>query len=873
MADFVASLGFALDPFQHAALTAIAAGRSVLVAAPTGAGKTIVGEFAVECALQAGRRAAYTTPIKALSNQKFADLVRRYGPDRVGLLTGDTHINPDAPVVVMTTEVLRNMVYRRSVDLSQFAWVVMDEVHYLADRTRGAVWEEVIILLDRSTRIVALSATVSNAEEFGDWLTAVRGDTAVIVDEVRPVPLWQHVAVGDRLHDLFSVGVEDRTVVNPVLVRLAADEHRRVRHQRQRRRGGAVHRTSRLDVCRALVADDLLPMIDFIFSRRGCEQAVSQVLAGGLRLTTPQERQQIAALVDERTSHVPDADLAALEWASWREGLLAGVAAHHAGMLPLFKEVVEEGFAAGLIKVVFATETLALGINMPARAVVLESLRKWNGHAHVDLTAGEYTQLTGRAGRRGIDSEGHAVVAWSADLDPASLAGLASTRTYPLNSSFRPSYTMAVGLLERLGYDGSMAVLETSFAQFQADRSVLGLSAQVRRNEETMAGYAASAVCHLGDFAEYVQLRAELSEAERVAQAARGSMVRAEAQGQLGRLRPGDVITLRGPRRTGDALVVTRGGAGDVGVLLRSGRLTRLTITDASRMEVSGQRVNLGERFDPRRPADRTAVLRRWPAQTAAAPTRPSRPAVASELRTALRSHPCHGCHDREAHARWYRRHEGLARETEVLTRRIHERTHTIARQFARVVTVLTERGYLRAEDSAERRLRPTARGRVLAGLHCESDLLTAEAITRGVLDDCPPAALAAVVSCLVFESRDPVDSGPGVVPPGPARTAIIRLTELATELALAERQHGVPVGRAPDGGFAWAAFRWAQGWPLERVLTREDLAAGDFVRWTNQTIDLLDQIAGVGPPALASACREAITVLDRGIIRYASQV
>jgi len=878
IAAFTETLGFRLDQFQAEALAAIAEGRSVLVAAPTGAGKTVVGEFAVDCAVTAGRRAAYTTPIKALSNQKYGELVRRYGAEGVGLLTGDTSLNPDAPVVVMTTEVLRNMLYRQAPALVDFDWVIMDEVHYLADRARGAVWEEVIILLDRRTRIVALSATVSNAEEFGAWLQQVRGETTVIVDEVRPVPLWQHVAVGEEIHDLFLDPTEDGApgTVNPVLVRLAEQEHRRARHDRPGRRGrGPVrrrtaHPTSRLDICRSLIEADLLPVIVFIFSRRGCEQAVGQVLRGRLPLTTPAERERIATIVDERTGHLPDADLAALEWAYWREGLLAGVAAHHAGMLPLFKEVVEALFAQGLVKVVFATETLALGINMPARAVVLESLRKWNGHGHVDLTPGEYTQLTGRAGRRGIDDEGHAVVAWSGDLDPHSLAGLASTRTYPLVSSFRPSYTMAVGLLERLGYEGSMSVLETSFAQFQADRSVVGLSTELRRGSEAITGYRQAAACHLGDIGEYDRLRRELTAAEGRAHAEDTAREREHASSVLAQLRPGDVVVLRGPRRTGEALVVSRGGAGEVGVLLRSGKLTRLSLADASYMLLPGRRVPLGERFDPRRPVDRTALLRRWtpggngPADRGRAGG--VRPEVAAQ-RAALRRHPCHGCEDREAHLRWLRRIESGEREAAVLQRRIQDRTHTIARQFARVVGVLTELGYL--EPSRE----PTPRGRLLAGLHCEADLLTAEAIATGLFDPCAPAELAAVASCLVYESREADANGSPSVPAGPVGIAVAGLIALAGTLATIERAHGVPASRSPDAGFAWAVYRWARGTSLEQVLTREECAAGDFVRWVNQTIDLLDQIRAVAPGPLSGRAAEAIALLDRGVVTYASGV
>jgi ATP-dependent RNA helicase HelY len=408
LTDFESVLSFELDPFQRQACEALEDGHGVLVCAPTGAGKTVVGEFAVHLALGQGGKCFYTTPIKALSNQKFADLTARYGADKVGLLTGDSSINGDAPVVVMTTEVLRNMLYAGSSALTNLAFVVMDEVHYLADRFRGAVWEEVILHLPESVKVVGLSATVSNAEEFGEWLVEVRGDTTVVVDEHRPVPLWQHMLLGGRIIDLFADDGGNETRINPTLLRRAEElgrhhvpfSHGRGPRASRARGGGPRFRPpSRVEVVGRLEQAGLLPAIDFVFSRAGCEAAVTQCVRAGMRLTTPEDVEDIRGIIDERTKDLPEGDLVVLGYWEWREALERGIASHHAGMLPAFKETVEELFVRGLVKVVFATETLALGINMPARTVVLEKLVKYNGEAHVDLTAGEYTQLTGRAGR------------------------------------------------------------------------------------------------------------------------------------------------------------------------------------------------------------------------------------------------------------------------------------------------------------------------------------------------------------------------------------------------------------------------------------------------------------------------------------------
>jgi superfamily II RNA helicase len=491
---FRGRLGFELDPFQAEACRALEAGQGVLVAAPTGSGKTVVGEFAAFLALERGLKAFYTTPIKALSNQKFSELTDMYGSGRVGLLTGDVSINPDADVVVMTTEVLRNMLYVNSAALAGLGYVVMDEVHYLADRVRGAVWEEIIIHLPAAVRLVALSATVSNAEEFGAWLETVRGDTAVVISGHRPVPLHQHVMVGTEIVDLFATP-EHR--VNPELLSLstvsragkpAPDEEQRGRTrsferdwalQRGRPRVGAWWPR----VIRSLEGNGLLPAIGFIFSRAGCDAAVRECAESGMWLTTVPQRREILRRVDAAVRGIPEADLRVLGFAAWRDALRRGFAAHHAGMVFVFREVVEKLFADGLVRAVFATETLALGINMPARSVVLEKLEKFNGEFRTDITAGEYTQLTGRAGRRGIDTEGHAVVLWRPGTDPAVVAGLASERTYPLISSFRPTYNMSVNLIAEFGRDGARELLENSFAQFQADRSAADLAQQVPQPE------------------------------------------------------------------------------------------------------------------------------------------------------------------------------------------------------------------------------------------------------------------------------------------------------------------------------------------------------------------------------------------------------
>ena len=914
--QFEQTLGFDLDPFQRDACVCLEAGRGVLVAAPTGAGKTVVGEFAVYLALEKGLKAFYTTPIKALSNQKYSELCAVYGSDRVGLLTGDTSINPGAAVVVMTTEVLRNMLYANSDTLDDLGYVVMDEVHYLADRFRGAVWEEVIIHLPSEVRLISLSATVSNAEEFGAWLDTVRGETDVVVSEHRPVPLWQHVMVGQNLLDLFAgdvafdeaapagpdAGAEDRYEVNPELLELASSETRL--NQRagwgagggsRRGRGPAkrppaaasrVRRATRPQVISALDRDGLLPAITFIFSRNGCEAAVSQCLDAGLWLTTEPEREIISQRVDEAAVDLPPEDLAVLGFWEWREGLIRGFSAHHAGMLPTFKEVVEKLFALGLVKAVFATETLALGVNMPARSVVLEKLDKFNGEAHVNVTAGEYTQLTGRAGRRGIDVEGHAVVLWQPGTDPGAVAGLASRRTYPLNSSFRPTYNMSINLIAQFGQNRSREILETSFAQFQADRSVVGLAKQVRTREESLRGYEQSMTCHLGDFTEYSKLRRELSDLEDRAAKTNSRSRRSAAASSLEMLRPGDVVDVPAGRSQGYAVVLSSDTSREPRptVLTEDKQIRRVGVQDLSGPLDVLSHIRIPKNFNARSPKDRrdlssslrNALHDKRPPRRGAGPdgfhsaATERQEAAIADLRRKLRAHPCHGCSDREQHARWAERWWKLRRETDRLTGQIRGRTNTIAKTFDRVSDVLLHYGYLQDTPSGTT---ITAAGRKLRRVYGEKDLLIALSLEHGAFGGLDAAETAALASVLVYQAKRE-ERGLRPKMPGaaldPSIDVVVRQWSALTDL---EEQFKLPVTGEPELGLVWPMHKWARGKALQAALSGTELAAGDFVRWTKQVVDLLDQLAKIDdlPPGQRRLFIDAIGLIRRGVVAYSA--
>ena len=907
LADFAGQLTFKLDPFQTRACEALERGHGVLVCAPTGAGKTVVGEFAVHLALTAGQKCFYTTPIKALSNQKHSDLVRRYGPERIGLLTGDQSINGDAPVVVMTTEVLRNMLYAGSDALQGLSYVVMDEVHFLADRMRGAVWEEVILHLPEEVRLVSLSATVSNAEEFGGWIKTVRGDTTVVVDEHRPVPLWQHVLVGKRLFDLFDYdgsGPKDR--VDPELMRHIANrrEAERLSDWQPRRRGprhhgpGIYRPPSRPDVITTLDREGLLPAITFIFSRAGCDAAVKQCLRSSLRLTTEEDRARIAEVVDRRCGDLADADLAVLDYYEWREGLLRGLAAHHAGMLPTFRHTVEELFTAGLVKAVFATETLALGINMPARTVVLEKLVKFNGEQHLPLTPGEYTQLTGRAGRRGIDVEGHAVVLWNpqdSTADPTEIAGLASTRTFPLRSSFAPSYNMTINLVSQMTPEAARQLLERSFAQYQADRGVVGLVRGVDRGERMLDEIAAElgwdrrAAGTEPAILEYARLRAGIGERER-AQSRASRLQRRQAAGEaLAALRRGDIINITHGRRGGLAVVLEAARQADDPrplVLTENRWAGRISTADYPGAAAAIGSMTLPKRIEHRQPKVRrdlaSALLSA--AEGLRVPSARKRrggeeePDVDPELlalREQMRRHPAHRMADRDSQVRVAERYLRVERDNEQIRAKVNSATNSLARTFDRIVGLLTERGFITSVKAGPQ---VTDDGRLLARIYSESDLLVAECLRSGVWKDLAAAELAAVLSAMVFETR----GGDGPTPvhaiemPTPAvRRALAETRRMSDQLRADEHRHKLTLSRQPDEGFVPAVYRWATTGNLAAALDASDVAgngaplpAGDFVRWCRQVLDLLDQVRNAAPDAgMRRAAKRAIDDIRRGVV------
>jgi len=847
--SFKARYSFALDPFQLDAIRAIQDDKSVIVSAPTGSGKTLVAEFAIHATLARQRRIAYTTPLKALSNQKYADFCRQFGAEHVGILTGDVKVNARASVVVMTTEILRNMFYTGGLDGLKF--VVLDECHYMGDEGRGTVWEEIIVNAPRDVALIGLSATVKNIAEIADWISLVHRPIVPITHPHRSVPLQYLVA------DL-SGEIHSYDAVRSGKVRLLGQEREGGYNDKGRwytRR--VVDPTVMLD---ELETHGWLPAIYFIFSRAGCERAMETVLAEGKPLLSKSQQQQVDDAIREAVSDNPTIAESPLNQTIF-QALGMGVGLHHAGVLPSVKRLIELLFERGLCKMVFATETMSLGIHMPAKSVVLQSLTKRTDRGFRSLTHNELTQMAGRAGRRGIDPEGKCVMALDVRDGLEDMMRVVDGPPEPVLSQFKLGYG-SVALLLATGQDMATIrrTVESSFGQYQNLKKIRGLEAEVAGLETALSdGRSFEAPC--GDFPRIGRYRAARAQVEqqRMARGKGGRGVRSAADAEPGRL----------------ALVRRKSGAslGLICGLDRRRHRMLVTVLLPHGVTVQMKEGNIKKIFWQTPPLH---LPRDWERRTRSISEQLEGLSIPELVERERRQGPegalaaieCHRCpwgsQSRCDHA-W----KGL----EALEGRLGQKREMLDafknaywQEFCRVVAVLERFGAVEGNKLL-------TKGQLIAGLRHDNELLVSEMVDRGVFEDTTLAEAAALCSCLIEESR----SGDSAV----ARLFLKKRPKLKRKLQELEsvaqtvldvqRHHHLPMPVGVSTGFMPSVFRWASGEDDWSGIVEESFGGheGDLIRALRRLIDLLRQLgeAPEVPQALGALLGRAARVVDRGIV------
>ena len=847
--SFKARYPFPLDRFQQDAIAAIIDDKSVIVSAPTGSGKTLVAEFAIYTALARGRRIAYTTPLKALSNQKYADFCRQFGQERVGILTGDVKVNTRAPVIVMTTEILRNMFYTGGLDSLEF--VVLDECHYMGDEGRGTVWEEIIVNAPKDVALVGLSATVKNIAEIADWISLVHRPIVPITHPHRSVPLQYLVAdLSGEIHTYEAV------------------RNGKVRLLGQEREGGYNDKGrwyTRRVVDPTVMLDELesrgwLPAIYFIFSRAGCERAMETVLAEGKPLLTKSQQQQVDEAIREAVSDTPTMAESPLNQTIF-QALGMGVGLHHAGVLPSVKRLIELLFERGLCKVVFATETMSLGIHMPAKSVVLQSLTKRTDRGFRSLLHNELTQMAGRAGRRGIDPEGKCVMALDVRDGLEDMMRVVDGPPEPVLSQFKLGYG-SVALLLATGQDMATIrrTVESSFGQYQNLKKIRGLEAEVASLEMAVED-ARRFTAPCGDFSRIGRYRAARAQVEqqRMARGRAGRHGRSVAEAEPGRL----------------ALVRRKSGAslGIICGLDRRRHRMLVTVLLPHGTTVQMKEGNIKKIFWQTPPLH---LPRDWERRTRSLGEQLevlSVPELVERERSqgpegALAAIECHRC-PWGSQSRCDHSWKGV----EALEGRLGQKREMLDafknaywQEFCRVVAVLERFGAV--QDG-----KLLAKGQLISGLRHDNELLVAEMVDRGILEDTTLAEAAALCSCLIEESR----SGDAAVARlflkkrPKLKRKLQELESLAHTVLEVQRHHHLPMPVGVSTGFMPSVFRWASGEDDWTGIVEESFGGheGDLIRALRRLIDVLRQLgeASEVPPAIQAMLARAARVVDRGIV------
>jgi superfamily II RNA helicase len=844
---------FPLDSFQLQAVEALDQGKSVVVCAPTGSGKTLIGEYAIYRALSHGKRVFYTTPLKALSNQKLRDFREQFGPDNVGLLTGDSSINRDAPVVVMTTEIFRNMLYGTRIGetgttLQEVEAVVLDECHYMNDRQRGTVWEESIIYCPPEIQLLALSATVENSDQLTDWLQKVHGPTRLIYSTFRPVPLEVHHYNGTGLYPLLN---DAKTGLNPRF------KSRRKPPGRRPQRGPR-ERVSLAAVVSQLQEKDMLPAIYFIFSRRGCDRAIDEVSA--LSLVSEAEAEQLKTRIDTFLAWNPDAARAGQVGPLYR-----GIAAHHAGILPLWKGLVEELFQAGLIKVVFATETLAAGINMPARTTVISSLSKRTDTGHRLLTASEFLQMAGRAGRRGMDKQGHVVTVETPFEGAREAAYLATVGPDPLVSQFSPSYGMVLNLLQTHTLEEARELIERSFGQYLATQHLAPQQEAIAQLETEIARQKAQfESVDEAVLSDYAKLKERVKEERRllkILQQQAAEVLSEDVAQMVPFAIAGTVLSLKGKHIAvaepiPATLVVKIPGPGQAPYLIcltQANQWYVVTTADVVGLHADFPRLQavddlLPPSDMPPKPGQHRSGSELTAAIAARIPTPPPLALMAPEVKEQLDrlrqvelmvdTHPARQWDNPNSLLKRQKRIKQLEEEFYERIEKLSEYTGRYWQEFLSIAEILEHFGCLKDH-------KPTSMGEIAAAIRGDNELWLGLALASGELDHLTPAEIAGACAALVTETARP-DSWCDYSLSAPAVEALEGLRNIRRELFQQQHRRHVVVPVWMEYDLVGLVEQWALQKDWAELGQKTNLDEGDVVRILRRTLDFLSQIPHV---------------------------
>jgi superfamily II RNA helicase len=880
------SYPFPLDQFQIRAAEALLERKSVLVTAPTGSGKTVIAEFAIFDALDRNLKTIYTTPLKALSNQKFRDLSEQYGSNNVGLLTGDVSINSGAKILVMTTEILRNILYQDISRTDDVLYVILDECHYMNDRERGTVWEEIVIHCPSHILFVALSATVSNAKELAGWITSIHNQTVIIDHPHRPVPIEHLYFTKGKVISLLGKDGDKNTSI--------------AKNDMPYRKPSDVNTTLLL---KELRDRNLLPAIYFVFSRRGCDQNLDNTLMAKLNLVTKEERNKILDIVKKVERENPSLYETSPITKKLMRALPQGIAVHHAGLVPIMRHLVEILFQKNLIKVVFATETLAAGINMPARTTVISSLSKRGDFGHEVLSVNSFTQMTGRAGRRGKDDVGYCVIVDDGKEPYSEAVRLVQSPPDNIKSNFTISYNMALNLLRNFTSEEIKNILRKSFGQYVSNKEIIDLKLDLEQQQQSIEKYITpcdykpqlkvsemplidyenilDSIAYQERHIRHLQEEFEDKQYQRMkdllAQARKGSIIVIETDNGINVLA---VLISTYSERS----MKMQNGSNFYAIILTNKGVSRITPNQCVHIYKDTKHVFLPDDIyaqaynirigswitdkSLKKPFDKNENKRYLRNFSGLEYPRYLKEEIdrLDEIHIKRFNHECHNCPILDNHLNSHQKFRNITKEISDLKENIEFRRQMYINEFRKYVNVLLH--YEQLDQDSEGEYRPNKEGLITSYIRADNELAISLMLNKGLLDNLSPIEISGVIATLIFEPRRASYVYPDRFP-RKVKTAIKNLEHIISDLKYIQELEGIEKNINVELEIVELIMKWAEGCNWKDLFNGNNLDDGDAIRAIRRIIDLLHQLKNIPDVSLTLQQKfvEAIYRLDRDLI------